>query len=184
VTSITHHTRHGIHWRAEQHPSGLTYIEHTAWTDLRGRFDRIYDPAILAELNCPMEVAEIAQVSNPIAKTLRGMHYQEAPYAQAKLVQVLRGEVLDIVLDLRIGTTYGFTAAPVLKPGALLYVPAGFAHGYLTLEANTVVQYLMSRPYEPAAARGVHWSTVNIRPLVPELISGRDEALPMEWPRL
>jgi dTDP-4-dehydrorhamnose 3,5-epimerase len=92
--------------------------------------------------------------------TLRGMHYQAAPYAEAKLVRCTRGAIYDVALDLRpesptfkehVGTT--LTA----ENHKMLYVPEGFAHGFLTLEDDTEVFYMMSEFYAPGHAQGVRW---------------------------
>jgi dTDP-4-dehydrorhamnose 3,5-epimerase len=112
--------------------------------------------------------------------TLRGMHYQLAPFAEAKLVRCTSGAIHDVIIDLRpdspsfkhyIGET--LTAAN----RKMLYVPEGFAHGFLTLEDNTEVFYQMSEFYSPEHTRGVRWNDPAFGiswPLVPSTISDRD----------
>ncbi len=100
------------------------------------------------------------QSSSIAAGTIRGMHFQLPPRAQAKLVRVLRGAVLDVVVDLRRGSsTYGRHAAAELSAADArqVYVPAGFAHGFCTLEPDTEVAYKASDYYDPALERGVAW---------------------------
>ena len=102
--------------------------------------------------------------------TLRGLHYQAEPHAEAKLVRCIRGAVHDVIVDLR-------PASPTFKrwvaveltasDGRMLYVPEGLAHGYLTLEDESETLYLISAPYAPEAARGVRWD---------------DPAFGIEWP--
>jgi dTDP-4-dehydrorhamnose 3,5-epimerase len=92
--------------------------------------------------------------------TLRGMHLQAPPYAEAKLVRCTRGAVYDVILDLRDGSPgFGAWWAVELTPASnrLLYVPEGVAHGFQTLEADSEVSYQMSRPYASEAATGVRW---------------------------
>ena len=98
--------------------------------------------------------------SSAAAGTVRGMHFQLPPRAQAKLVRVLRGAVLDVVVDLRRGSpTYGrHTAAELSVADARqVYVPAGFAHGFCTLEPETEVAYKVSDYYDPGLERGLAW---------------------------
>lgn len=94
------------------------------------------------------------------AGTVRGMHFQLPPRAQAKLVRVLRGAVLDVVVDLRRGSpTYGRHAAVELSAANArqIYVPAGFAHGFCTIEPDTEVAYKASDYYDPGLERGLAW---------------------------
>ena len=102
--------------------------------------------------------------------TLRGMHFQAAPYEEAKLVRCIRGAIYDVIIDLRPDSPdFKRHVAVTLSAenGKMLYVPEGFAHGFQTLEDNTEVFYLMSRPYAAECARGVRWN---------------DPAFGIEWP--
>jgi len=121
---------------------------------------------------------------NPRKGTLRGMHYQDGRYAEAKLVRCTKGAIYDVAVDMRpqsatfmqwIGTT--LTAAN----RNALYVPEGCAHGFLTLEEDTEVFYQMSEVYHPEAARGVRWNdpAFKIDWLgTAEVISDRDRTFP------
>jgi len=96
---------------------------------------------------------------------LRGLHYQNHPYAQAKLVFCIRGRILDAVIDIRSGSpTYGeyelFDLSGYNKH--MLYIPEGFAHGYLTLEDQSIVMYKMSAIYKPELEGGIRWDSVGI----------------------
>ncbi len=102
--------------------------------------------------------------------TLRGMHFQAAPYEEAKLVRCIRGAIYDVIIDLRPDSTdFKRHVAVTLSAenGKMLYAPEGFAHGFQTLEDNTEVFYLMSRPYAAECTRGVRWN---------------DPAFAIEWP--
>ena len=116
--------------------------------------------------------------------TLRGMHYQAEPHAEAKLVRCIRGAVHDVIVDLR-------PASPTFKrwvaveltasDGRMLYVPEGLAHGYLTLEDESETLYLISTPYAPEAARGVRWDDPAFGiewPHEPRVMSEKDRAWP------
>jgi dTDP-4-dehydrorhamnose 3,5-epimerase len=101
---------------------------------------------------------------------VRGLHFQLPPFAQAKLVRVTRGAILDVAVDLRSGSpTYGRHAAMEISADnwRQVFVPVGFAHGFCTLEPETEVLYKVSRPYAPAYDRGLRWN---------------DPALAVDWP--
>jgi dTDP-4-dehydrorhamnose 3,5-epimerase len=116
--------------------------------------------------------------------TLRGMHYQTLPYAEAKLVQCMRGEIYDVVLDLRAGSaTYKEWIGKVLtaEQHNMLYIPEGCAHGFLTLADDTEVFYQMSEFYQPEAACGIRWNDPALRidwPAAVQVISERDRSYP------
>src|SRR2546425_9619297 len=116
--------------------------------------------------------------------TLRGMHFQRAPHAEAKLICALNGAIYDVALDLRRDSpTFGRWVARELRAdsGEMLYVPEGCAHGFITLEPNTTVEYLISAFYAPDAAAGVRWNdpAFNIDwPVQPTAMSERDRAWP------
>jgi dTDP-4-dehydrorhamnose 3,5-epimerase len=120
--------------------------------------------------------------------TLRGMHYQRPPHAEAKLVSPLIGSIYDVALDLRRESpTYGkwFGAELRAETGEMLYVPEGCAHGFVTLEPHTTVEYLISAYYAPDASGGVRWDDSAFRiawPIEPTVISARDNAWPNVQP--
>src|SRR5205823_1229228 len=99
--------------------------------------------------------------SSKRAGTLRGLHFQLPPAAQAKLVSVMRGRVVDVAVDVRRGSpTFGRHVSIELsaESGRQVYIPVGFAHGYLTLEDDVVVMYKVSDYYAPAHDRGICWN--------------------------
>jgi dTDP-4-dehydrorhamnose 3,5-epimerase len=120
--------------------------------------------------------------------TLRGLHWQAAPFQQAKLVRVLRGRVLDVVVDLRRGSpTYRRHFAIELSAAnrLQLFVPRGFAHGFLTLEPDSEVFYKVDALYDAAAERGLNWADPELALPWPDtpgvsVVSAKDRA----WPRL
>jgi dTDP-4-dehydrorhamnose 3,5-epimerase len=119
--------------------------------------------------------------------TLRGLHYQEPPFVQAKLVRVLRGRILDVAADIRHGSpTFGEWAALEVSAAAFnqIYVPAGFAHGFLTLEPDTEVFYKVSAPYSAQHDRAIRWDdpAIGIRwPLEGQapVLSAKDREAPL-----
>jgi dTDP-4-dehydrorhamnose 3,5-epimerase len=116
--------------------------------------------------------------------TLRGMHWQEVPHAEAKLVRVTAGAVLDVIVDLRRDShTYLQHVEVELteQNRRAVYVPAGFAHGFQTLVDETEVFYQMSEYYEPGSQRGARWddSAFGLSwPIRPPIVSGRDAVFP------
>lgn len=98
---------------------------------------------------------------------VRGLHFQKNPKCQTKLVEVIQGSAIDVVVDIREGSpTYGKNTAVLLKPydandkesGRQLYVPRGFAHGFISLEDNTIFQYLIDNDYAPDYEGGIYWN--------------------------
>ena len=145
-------------------------VEPLRFDDERGFFARSWS---LKDLHGWEAVSMVeSNVSyNARAGTLRGMHYQCAPHQQAKVVRCTRGSVYDVIVDLRADspTFKEWVAAELSSENRLtLCVPAGFAHGFQTLEDDTEIFYLVSDYYAPAAQRGVRWN---------------DPAFRIEWPR-
>ncbi|MCK8787204.1 dTDP-4-dehydrorhamnose 3,5-epimerase [Roseomonas sp. NAR14] len=138
--------------------------------DARGFFSETYSRRDFAAIGVEAEfVQDNHSLSAPVG-TVRGLHFQVPPYAQAKLVRVLRGAVLDVAVDLRHGSpTFGhhITAELSAANGLQLYVPVGFAHGFCTLLPDTEVAYKVSEVYAPDCDRGLAWD---------------DPALGIEWP--
>lgn len=118
--------------------------------------------------------------------TVRGLHYQAPPYAQAKLVRVLAGAVFDVAVDIRTGSpTFGqfVTATLSAENGEQLFVPEGFAHGFCSLADNTVLAYKVSAPYSKEHDFGVLWNDPSLAIPWPvtdadAVLSDKDTALP------
>jgi dTDP-4-dehydrorhamnose 3,5-epimerase len=117
--------------------------------------------------------------------TLRGMHMQAAPFEETKLVRCTRGSIYDVIVDLRQeSATYKQWIGVELTAGnyRMLYVPEGFAHGFITLEDESDVTYQVTQNYTPIAERGYRWDdpAFDIKwPLEPQLVSGKDQAHPL-----
>lgn len=130
------------------------------FADARGIFAETYSRRDFIELGVAEELVQDNQsLSRPVG-TVRGLHFQLPPRAQAKLVRVLRGRILDVAVDLRSGSpTRGRHVAAELsaESGLMLYVPAGFAHGFATREPDTEVAYKVSDTYAPDCDRGLAW---------------------------
>lgn len=129
-------------------------------------------------------VADFVQVNNSLSAakgTLRGMHYQLPPSAETKLVRCLRGALWDAILDLRPdSTSFGrwFGAELTAENRSMMYVPKGFAHGFVTLTDDTEVLYFVDSCYAPDRERGVRWNDprFGIRwPLPPVVVSEKDQ---------
>ena len=140
-------------------------------TDERGYFCETFNAQRLAGLGIaePAWVQDNQSFSERIY-TLRGLHFQLPPFAQAKLVRVLRGSIFDVAVDIRSASaTYGKWIAVTLTAERFnqLYIPAGFAHGFLTLEANVEVLYKVSAPYSKPHDRTIRWD---------------DPAIGISWP--
>lgn len=164
--------------------SGVMLIRPEPRGDARGFFARIFCPEEIAAAGLEFTSMQINLSRNPHRFTLRGMHYQNPPHAEAKIVRVTRGAIHDVVIDLRPGspTRLRHAAFRLDAEGALaLFIPEGFAHGFLTLEAETDVLYQMGRAYTPGHARGVRFDDPALGiawPHPPALIGEADR----DWP--
>jgi dTDP-4-dehydrorhamnose 3,5-epimerase len=149
---------------------GVKLVVPARFEDDRGFFSEVYNADRFAEHGLPADWVQDNHALSRRRGTIRGLHYQVAPFEQAKLVRVVRGAIHDVVVDLRPGSpTRGRHEAVTLSAGnwAQLLVPAGFAHGYCTLEDDTEVLYKVSAPYAPEHERGIRWD---------------DPALGIDWP--
>jgi dTDP-4-dehydrorhamnose 3,5-epimerase len=149
---------------------GAFVIEQERNEDGRGFFARTFCRAEFEEHGMNPDVAQCNVSFNKRKGTLRGMHYQVQPFAEAKLVRCASGAIFDVIIDLReSSSTFCQHVAIELcaRTGKMLYIPEGFAHGFQTLEDSTEVFYQMSKPYAADCARGVRWN---------------DPAFGIEWP--
>ncbi|MEJ1157934.1 dTDP-4-dehydrorhamnose 3,5-epimerase [Prosthecomicrobium sp. N25] len=136
-------------------------IEPRRFGDDRGWFTEVYSEADFSRRGIDVRfVQDNHSLSRP-AGVLRGLHFQRPPRAQAKLVRCIRGRIWDVAVDIRRGSpTYGRWAAAELSAanGRQLYIPVGFAHGFLTLEPDTEVTYKVSDFYAPDCDGGLRWN--------------------------
>lgn len=149
---------------------GIKLIEPTVHGDHRGFFMESYNQDGLREHSIETIFVQDNHSLSAEAGVLRGLHYQLAPKAQTKLVRVTAGAIFDVVVDIRKGSpTFGQWEGFVLSADNKhqLFIPAGFAHGFCTLESNSEVLYKVDEYYSPAHDRGIAWN---------------DPALGINWP--
>ena len=166
---------------------GVKLVRSKRIADLRGYFAEVYVHHDFAGVGITEDFSQDNQSFSIAAGTVRGLHFQTPPFAQAKLVRVLQGRILDVVVDLRRSSkTFGehVTVDLSAENGDQLFVPAGFAHGFCTLVPNTEVFYKVDNVYSATHDRGVNWAdpALGIRWPVTEsqaILSEKDKALPM-----
>lgn len=165
-------------------PGMLAFTPHR-FTDERGFFSETFSTAWLDQLGVDVRFVQDNHSVSKSSGTLRGFHFQAPPYAQAKLVRVTRGSVLDVVLDLREGSpTFGRHQAVEISARAWnqVLVPIGCAHAFCTLEPETHLLYKVSAPYHPESEGGVVWNDPDLDvawpPMEHYVISARDRSLP------
>jgi dTDP-4-dehydrorhamnose 3,5-epimerase len=152
--------------------------------DPRGFFARTFCVDEFAAAGLPGDFPQQSLARSERAGTLRGMHLQLAPHAEDKYVRCVRGRIFDAIVDLRPDSpTHAQTYAVTLdaRSGDALFVPAGFAHGYQTLDDDTDVLYAMSARYAPAAARSVRWNDPELKiawPIRDPILSDADRGAP------
>lgn len=163
---------------------GVLLLETEPMTDDRGDFARSYCADEFAAAGLDFTPVQMNISRNRLRGTLRGLHYQDAPHPDPKIVRCTRGRIFDVAVDLRpdSGTFCRWVSAE-LSPGnqTALIVPAGCAHGFITLEDDSDVQYLMGARYVPDLARGVRWDDAAFAiawPLQPVALAPRDAAYP------
>jgi dTDP-4-dehydrorhamnose 3,5-epimerase len=164
--------------------TGAYLIELELLEDERGFFARSFCQSEFRAHGLDPVVAQCNVSFNRKRGTLRGLHYQAEPHAEAKLVRCTRGAVWDVIVDLRKGslTVRQWHAAELTADNRrALYIPAGFAHGFQTLADDTEVLYQMSEFYHPESARGILWDDPALQinwPLSNPTVSERDRSYP------
>lgn len=166
--------------------SDLLVIEHQVWEDSRGFFIETYNEQPF-RLNGIDETFVQDNLSSSRKGVLRGLHAQSGPNAQGKLVRVLRGSVLDVAVDIRKdSSTYGqhFSIALTESNARSLWVPAGFLHGFLALEENTLFAYKVTGFYDKNGEIGVRWNDPDLGIAWPVeesqlILSEKDRKLPL-----
>ena len=164
--------------------AGLRLIHLTPHQDERGFFARTFCASEFGDAGIDFAPAQCNISRNQASGTLRGMHFQAPPNSEAKIVQCVRGRIFDVAIDLRQGSaTLGqwFGIELSVDGGTLLYIPEGFAHGFVTLEADSDVFYYMGSPFVAGIGGGVRWNDPAFAidwPTVPTMISERDANYP------
>lgn len=157
-------------------------VELEAHHDDRGAFARTFCVDEFARAGLPTSFPQCNLSINDRAGTLRGMHFNHAPFGESKLVRCVRGAIHDVVVDLRPDspTRFEHVAVELSADNRLaLFVPADFAHGFLTLSDSSDVYYHMGASYRPGAARGFRWDDPAFGiewPLQPTMLSGADSS--------
>jgi len=163
---------------------GAWIVDINRLEDERGFFARSFCQREFAEHGLNSCVAQCNISYNKQKHTLRGMHWQNSPFQEAKVVQCMQGSIYDVIVDLRLeSATFGSHLGISLsaEEHRMLYIPEGFAHGFLTLEDHTALYYLMSEFYAPDYASGFRWNDPFFKiawPAGAEVISEKDSAYP------
>jgi dTDP-4-dehydrorhamnose 3,5-epimerase len=164
--------------------SGAFIVDLEPRADERGFFARTYCEREFKEHGLPTWYPQCNLSRNRRAGTLRGMHYNAAPHGEAKLIRCATGAVYDVIVDMRAGSPTMLSWIGVelgAENGRALFVPAGFAHGFITLTDDTDVFYQMGDFYRPEAARGLRWNDPRLAlrwPREPTMVAERDAAYP------
>jgi dTDP-4-dehydrorhamnose 3,5-epimerase len=149
---------------------GVLLIAPRRFSDERGHFCETYNRETFERIGVPCNFIQDNQSFSRRQSTVRGLHFQITPFAQAKLIRALRGSIFDVAVDIRRGSpTFGqsFGALLSAENGRQLFIPAGFAHGFCTIEPDTEVFYKVDAPYSREHERGLKWN---------------DPALAIHWP--
>ncbi len=163
---------------------GAFIVETQKIEDERGFFARTWCRREFSAAGIDAAFVQCNLSQNRKSGTLRGLHYQADPFGEAKLVSCIRGALYDVIVDLRPRSgTFGQWTSVDLSAGnrRMVFIPEGFAHGFLTLEDDTEVFYQMSQYYMPEYARGIRWDdpALNIRwPREIDIVSDRDGSYP------
>jgi dTDP-4-dehydrorhamnose 3,5-epimerase len=162
--------------------AGCFSVECSVHSDSRGELRKPFERAWLASQGIDFGVAEVVWTTSHRG-VVRGLHFQLPPAASDKFVWCARGRIFDVVLDLRSGQpTYGTHVSVELGPEAAdaVFVPAGCAHGFVALEDDSLVSYLISTPFALEHDAGLRWDSAGIDwPAEDPTVSDRDAALPL-----
>ncbi|HLU85575.1 MAG TPA: dTDP-4-dehydrorhamnose 3,5-epimerase [Vicingaceae bacterium] len=165
---------------------GLVVIKPTVFEDERGHFFEYYQKELFAQNGIEDDFVQDNQ-SLSQKGVLRGLHFQAPPYAQAKLIRVIKGAVLDVAVDIRKNSpTYGkhFSIELNERNKKQLYIPVGFAHGFFTLEDNTIFSYKCSNYYHKTSEGALLWNdkdlSINWNVAQPVLSEKDKEATPFQ----
>lgn len=166
--------------------AGLAKIIPTRLGDHRGYFAEVFKDGWFRENVADVDFVQENESLSAAVGTVRGLHFQLEPFAQGKLVRCLAGRIFDVVVDIRVGSpTYGqwYGAELSKENGEQLWVPAGFAHGFATLEPDSVIFYKVTAPYSAENDRGLLWNDPEIGiewplPLDNAILSDKDTKQP------
>jgi dTDP-4-dehydrorhamnose 3,5-epimerase len=162
---------------------GLIVVRPVVLEDARGSFKEIYKYSDFFALGIRKPFSQVNGSSSQ-KHVLRGLHYQKKPFAQAKLIRVVQGEIFDVAVDIRQGSPFFGKAASLIlnaAEGEMLFVPEGFAHGFLTLSDQAEVEYLCSDVYSLEQERGVAFNDPALGinwPIKNPILSSKDRTYP------
>jgi len=162
---------------------GVVILEPQIFEDARGYFVETYNKKTLADLGLHHDFIQDNQSKSMTIGTIRGLHFQHKPYEQTKLVRCVSGAIFDVAVDLRLeSATYGQWVGVVLSDEnhRQLLIPKGFAHGFCTLEPDTVVAYKVDAYYSSAHDDGILYNDASIGiqwPMLKPILSDKDKSL-------
>ncbi|MEK9966026.1 MAG: dTDP-4-dehydrorhamnose 3,5-epimerase [Rhodospirillaceae bacterium] len=167
---------------------GVLIVDPGRHEDERGWLSEVWNPSAFAAIGLDISFVQDNQSHNPKAGVVRALHFQVPPHAQDKLIVCLSGAVYDVAVDLRVGSpTYGQHVGLHMSADDTrqMWIPAGLAHGYCSLEDDTRVLYKLTSPFVPEASGGILWNDPELGidwPLAPgtERVNARDNS----WPGL
>lgn len=160
--------------------AGVFIVELAPFADERGFYKRLWGADEFAQMGLDTKLNNVGVSYNRERGTVRGMHYQAAPFAETKFVQCMRGEIYDVLLDIRRDSeTFGEWISVELSAESNrgIYIPKGLAHGFQTLSEDAEVLYCISEKHNKEAARGVRWNDAKFGiefPLPISIINERD----------
>ncbi len=152
--------------------------------DERGFFSRLFCQKEFEQLGLETKFVQVNNSLSVLPGTLRGLHYQKAPKEEVKIVRCIRGALFDVIVDIRENSpTFGkwFGEELSAENRRMMYVPKGFAHGFISLLPNTELVYFVSEFYSPEHEGGIRWDDPNVNiawPKTPSVISDKDRNLP------
>lgn len=162
----------------------VVLIRPKVFTDARGSFRETYREERYQDAGISCKFVQDNLVHSK-KNVLRGLHFQLPPFEQAKLITVIRGEILDIVIDLRKGSATYLKQLNIplsAEKGEQLFIPEGFAHGYYVLSENSCISYKVSAPYSPGHQSGIRWDDpqFDLKKIVKNpILSEQDKNLPL-----
>ena len=159
---------------------GLKVLRNFVSHDRRGVFVKTFNAEQFEQAGLPLDLRE-SYYSISHQQVVRGMHFQLPPHDHEKLVYVTAGSILDVVVDLRrTSGTYGQVfSVELVEHQSSLFIPRGFAHGFLALSPNATVVYNVATGYQPTADAGIRWDSLGFAwPVAAPIISDRDAAFP------
>lgn len=159
---------------------GVYLVEPERRRDERGYFARVFCEQEFSRRGLAARFVQVNESRSAAKGTLRGLHYQLPPRAETKMIRCVKGALHDVVLDLRTGSpTFGrsFGAELSAENGLMMYVPKGFAHGFVTLSDDVEALYLVDEFYAPELERGIRWNDPSfdlVWPIAPVVMSEKD----------